>query len=282
MSIFSSKEIKAILKTADKPDVAETINEAAEKKIRIETSNPYVKITDQTFANMQLKYEKEVERALKEAEEKAEEEARKKQAQEEWIWITGYKGTRKDMTCRNTQYEMGKQFSMPKDTVIKDCSRGYHLCKELKDVYNYYPIGDGNRYFEVQALVRKSDFEEYGVKPATVQTGYWHYTPYGNRDKLAAKSIVFTRELDADEIFNAESAYRISVAGWTPEQKQEALATSIVNVQNKINSARLVELGYSEGFATYITENGRYQDAVLVASQKDLSMDMKVVAILRM
>ena len=203
-----------------------------------------------------------------------EDEQKPEETPEEWIWITGYKGTEKDMKCRDQQYELGKLFQMPDDAKIVDCSSGYHLCRDLNDVYDYYTIGDGRRYFEVQALVRKTDYEEYGVPK---RDGFFMNT----RDKLVSKAIVFTRELTVDEILNADDKIRDRTKDWTPEQKAEAIETTVGKVEMKIQAAHLATLGYSEAFAQYIVREDEYDAAVKVASQPDLSMDMKVLCILR-
>lgn len=95
---------------------------------------------------------------------------------EEWTWVTGYKGTNKNMICRDYQYELGEPYSIPDGEEVKMCSNGFHFCEDLSDVFQYYDIGLGNRFFEVTACVRKSDLV--------------------NKDKKrVAKEIVFLREL---------------------------------------------------------------------------------------
>lgn len=190
-----------------------------------------------------------------------------KEESDEWIWITGYKGTDKDMKCMNDyQYELGKQFNMPEGEPIVDCHSGFHLCKNLNDVFGHYRIGYGRRYFEVTALVRKKDVEAY-------DTG-----PFKRRDKLAAKSIVFTRELSIDEILEDTDA-----AEWSSEFKQMAIEQSIQIAKTAVLAKHLTELGYSAAFSEYIADEGddAYEAAVRVASQKELSMDMKVLAIMK-
>lgn len=190
----------------------------------------------------------------------------KNERPEEWIWVDGYKGTDKDMKCRGYQFSVGNKYDMPEDAEIRDCVSGFHLCKELRDVYTYYEIGEGRRFFKVSALVRKSDFEKYGK-----------YTFFERKDKLVSKSILFTRELTPTEVFEVTEH-----ADWTEDEKKEAMVTSI----DKVNGARkiktLVGLGYSEPFATYVINRNYYDKAVAVSSQTDLSMDMKIVAILEM
>ena len=82
--------------------------------------------------------------------------------QEEWVWVDGYKGTDKDMKCRDFQYELHKVYDMPEDAEIVECSSGFHLCLEKEHVFRFYDIGKGNRFFKVKALVCRSDYESYG------------------------------------------------------------------------------------------------------------------------
>lgn len=186
--------------------------------------------------------------------------------EEEWIWVEGYKGVNADLTAHGKfQYEIGKTYHMDADVEVKTCCRGFHLCLSLKDVFRYYSIGYGNRFFKVSALVRKKDFEKYGTCD--------YYSSY---DKLAAKTIILERELTPDEIF-----YENEYADWTEDEKKLALAESPKDVYLNRNIAQLVGLGYSEKFAQYIAEDKkRLKRALLMESQPGLSMDMKVFAIM--
>lgn len=202
---------------------------------------------------------------------------------EEWIWVTGYKGTEKDMKCRDYQYEMGKLHTMPEDADIVDCKSGFHLCLNMGDVRRYYEVRDGRRYFEVQALVRKRDFDNYGKTETDsdnyrTQMKYYAYFSNGSnkRDKLAAKSIIFTRELGVDEILKGTTA-----ENWPAEFKQMAISDNISDALHAMQAKELTGLGFSEAFSKYIAREQGYEVAKEVASQKDLSMDMKVLCILR-
>lgn len=190
---------------------------------------------------------------------------------ETWIWVEGFKGTNKDMQGHdNYQFEIGKRYDMPEDVKIVDCHAGFHLSLKMADVFKHYDIGDGNRFFKVRALVRKSDYEKYGEK-----TGYGYFGPT-LRDKLASKSIEFIEELGIDEIF-----WDTDHADWSEEKKKIALIKGIKYVEKEDEVDELVELGYSRPFATYIVHN-KNDGAVAkaVASQPDLSMDMKALMIL--
>lgn len=193
---------------------------------------------------------------------------------DEWTWVTGYKGTEKDMTCRGYQYEMNKQFDIPENETVAVCSNGFHLCGKLHDVFKYYDVYADHRFFEVSALVRKEDLESFGKK-------------------LAAKSIVFTRELDVDEILRTylERVFKMShdhwqycdeefdFKNWSDESKHGAISYGVKATLNNIAINNLMALGYSRPFANYVTQNMAYSVAKAVGSQSDLSMDMKAMYI---
>ena len=62
--------------------------------------------------------------------------------------MKAYKGTNKDLTCNNYQYELGKTHIHEGD--VEPCSHGFHACTNPIDVLHYYPPCDGARYFEVE------------------------------------------------------------------------------------------------------------------------------------
>ena len=207
---------------------------------------------------------------------------------EAWIWVKGYKGTDRNMICRDQQYILGEQFDIPDGDAIAVCHHGIHFCKDLTGVFRFYDIGDGNRFFEVEALVRKSDL----YNPDNFSTimnpydrrvdrvSYRSYRPY-NDDKYVARSIRFIRELTPDEVFAKHHTHTMSdVKNWTEEEKLQAMATSINQVRSTSRITKLVDAGYSEPFARYISSNPkRFEIAMAVASQPGLSMDVKVMTI---
>ena len=202
--------------------------------------------------------------------------------EEEYIWVKGFKGTEKDMSCKGYRYELGKQFDLDDDINPVLCEKGFHFCKNLENVFRYYKIGDGNRFFEVKALVKKSDWYSEQKKNRTCNL----YQPYSylpgfivSDDKYAAKSIRFIRELSVDEVFGALGT-DCDVRGWTEEQKKRAMETSINTVRRDIRAFELCAAGYSPAFAKYISvDAGRYATAMAMASLPDVSMDVKVMAI---
>ena len=195
-----------------------------------------------------------------------------KKDEEEWVWITGFKGTDKNMKCRDFQYEMSIPFYIPDDEKVAECRNGFHLCRKLINVFDYYSIGRGNRFFEVRALVRKADAEKEVRRYMS--------------DKIAAKSIEFIRELDVNEVLTAElSRYKyeenpeFKLSEWSDEAKKTAMFASVSDGLRMVCVNYLETLGYSRPFATHIMNLGGYNTAVSVGAQKDLSMDMKAMFI---
>ena len=202
--------------------------------------------------------------------------------EEEYIWVKGFKGTDKDMRCQDDyQYELGKQFDLDADVEPVICSKGFHFCKRLENVFKYYNIGNGNRFFEVEALVKKSALESKNKSNVCAGLDQWSkmYMSFANYDdKYAAKSIRFIRELTVDEVF--EVASDEEVRRWAEEQKKRAMETSIRAVKAEIREFELCAAGYSPTFAKYIAgDTGRYKTAIAMSSLPDVSMDVKVMAI---
>jgi hypothetical protein len=197
---------------------------------------------------------------------------------EEWIWVDGYKGTNSDMTCREYQYELHKQYDIEEDTVVKECENGFHLCLTLEDVFKYYSIGYGHRYFRVKALVRKDDYDTYGAYISSITR--YDYGFY--RNKLAAKSIIFTEEVSGEELLKTAIAYDDRLIGLSPEYIEAAFKMNVDEACISYASDTLVADGYSKTFAEYLVRNHptKFQIARAVASLEDLSMDMKVLSIM--
>lgn len=206
-----------------------------------------------------------------------EQPAAQEQPEEEWIWVEGYKGTDANMCCRGYQYEIGKQFDMPEGENVKTCDSGFHLCMKLNSVFNFYPIGQGNRFFKVKALVRKKD-KECAEKSSSGCYMTLHSNGsivWGGEDKIASKSIIFVSELTQDEILNDTEVEKLS-----KKYKDIAIKVNISSALNTYQASVLEKDGYSKAFAEHIVSRGLFDKAHAVGSQSDLSMDMKVLWIL--
>lgn len=190
-----------------------------------------------------------------------------------WIWVEGYKGTDRNMRCRDYQYHYNTQHDMPEDGDVKICEGGFHFCRDLKSVFQYYNVFEGNRFFKVKALVRENEWN--GVPNTSIDSlGYYLHT---RSDKYAAKSIILGYELTPDEILAASDT---DFTGWTEADKQEALERGIASVRKRYCLSDLVSAGYSDAFSAFLLENGCYKAAMAVASQPELSMDMRCAMIL--
>lgn len=185
---------------------------------------------------------------------------------EEWVWVEGYKGTDKDMKCRDYQYELGKQFDMPEGSDIRLCDSGFHFCKELEDVFKHYDVEDGNRFFKVKALVRKDE-------PEDGSCGFFNW----NMDtKETSKSIEFISELTTDEILAAKR----DAKDFNDEEKALARTIGVHRVINARKIGELLKLGYAYDVAKYIVEAlKKYDEAYVLAQQTDISMDTRIMVL---
>lgn len=129
-------------------------------------------------------------------------------------------------------------------------------------------------FFRVKALVRKSDVDKYGDMEYIDWGGGMRYAS-GFINKLTSKSIIFLSEIMSDEILKDTEIYNLPT-----QYHQIAINHSIDYALKTYQRDILVEDGYSMPFATYINNVGKFDIAHAFGSQKDLSMDMKVLGIL--
>lgn len=92
---------------------------------------------------------------------------------EKYIWVEGFKGTQENMCCTVTypkmcgfsvnherkteQYELNVPKILEGDPAVG--RNGFHFCKDLDDVFRYYPFDFHNRFFKVKALVKKEEYD---------------------------------------------------------------------------------------------------------------------------
>ena len=86
------------------------------------------------------------------------------------------KGFNKDLTCRGFQYEIRKTYEEPKAVL---CECGFHACKEVLDVFSYYPPNE-SRY----CVVDIDDISEIKIGDS----------------KICGAKITILREITIDEI----------------------------------------------------------------------------------
>jgi hypothetical protein len=194
--------------------------------------------------------------------------------EEKWIWVEGYKGTDKNMQgYGNFQFEIGKRYDIPEGQEIEACSNGFHLCKNLPEVFLHYCLGFNNRFFKVKALVKEKDYiRGYSDHP-------WRYFSVYPNNKIVAKSIILEEEIDTKEL--------IIAAGYDEEFTDEddwmnIRFTSIEDVRKDKKRIHLIDdCGFSFAFANLIIEKGLVDKALAIGSQNGLSMDMKAYLIFK-
>lgn len=186
---------------------------------------------------------------------------------DEWVWVQAYKGTDKDMKCRDMQYEMGTVYEFDGDVEV--CEKGYHCCAKINRVFHYYDIGNGNRFFKVRALVRKRDAER-------------GYSGHGylsiHTDKYVAKKIEFIEEIEDAELFEI-----VDVSRYVKGEKYYKVARE-EDLETAYKHYMCDELvgNYPKEVIDYLRETcNKYQleMAVKIANAPHMSLDTKYAII---
>ena len=97
-----------------------------------------------------------------------------------------FKGFKKDMTCRDFQYEVGKEYETEKAVA---CETGFHACEYPLDCFNYYSPND-SVYCEVE------------------QDG--EISRHSNDSKIASTKIKIGAKLSIAEIVKAAINFTVS------------------------------------------------------------------------
>lgn len=104
------------------------------------------------------------------------------------------------MGMNDFQYEIGKTYAIEERPIL--CYRGFHFCKKLSDVFQYYSVfGGKSRFFKVRALIDKTMWNAcqvdilFGEKYETI--------------KCVAKEIQIVSEISHKELLEAaRSVYK--------------------------------------------------------------------------
>lgn len=212
----------------------------------------------------------------------------KEEEKEEWIWVEGYKGTDKDMKCRDYQFKLGKEHYHEGDVGI--CHSGFHFCLTAESVFRHYELGHFHRFFKIRALVKKSDYEELSKDLENIYD-----------TKMTSKAIVFEYELEPRDVIGHYITFQkrcldgklgISRIGYIDELKLLENATDddmdfifeygVRRFYEKSMVKLLMEDGYSEAVANYLCfDLDMFAVAHAFGKQKDMSMDAKILAIFK-
>lgn len=106
-----------------------------------------------------------------------------------------YKGFDKDLKCRGSQYEIGKEYTQKGK--ISACSNGFHACAVPLDTMSYYPPG-GSRYCEVE-------------QSGTMRKG-------SDDSKVASSKIKVGAEIGLTGLIKAQIAYVAETCKGAPEK----------------------------------------------------------------
>ena len=85
--------------------------------------------------------------------------------------IEGYKGFKKDMTCRGFQYEEGNTYTM--DDEPECCENGFHFCEYPLDCLNYYDARE-SVYHKVEAtgkIDKENDGDDTKIATNEIKIG---------------------------------------------------------------------------------------------------------------
>lgn len=178
----------------------------------------------------------------------------------DYIWVEGYKGTESDMSCtyrdsyyfslsgtpsyieHKQQYELGVPVTV--DGEPKMCGNGFHFCLTLKKVFNYYSYNFSNRFFKVQALVKRTDYQK---------------CIDGESDKCVAKTIILTEEIkvEFEHLCNKDDIFQYSGVNVTKEMFEDITVkhlykTPIEAYKAKFTEQLITQYGYKRTFAEYV------------------------------
>ena len=103
--------------------------------------------------------------------------------------IKAYKGFNTDLTCRDFQYEVGKEYEQKGK--MEACENGFHACENPMDVFGYYPPNN-SRYCEVE------------------QSG----TIDRSQDKIASSKIRIQCEIGLSGIIHAGLKFILDKVNW--------------------------------------------------------------------
>ena len=165
--------------------------------------------------------------------------------------IKTYKGFNKDMTCRDFQYEEGKEYETDR---AEACECGFHACEYPLDVFNYYPPGT-SVYHEVE---QSGDFDK------------------SESDKVASTKIKIGARIDIAGIVKAAITYikeRITNENNTePGKIATAGDSGAATSRGKSSSG---ENGLSVARGNGVKVKGGIGAVLVIAEEKEDSFDIK-------
>jgi hypothetical protein len=160
--------------------------------------------------------------------------------------VTAWKGMDKNLQCLGFQFEVGKTYTH--EGSVAACSSGFHACRNPMDVWSYYPLGDGNRFFRVQLSGKTSEHD--GDTKIAAETIYVETeVTLGEMIKAGVKHTIDAALKEAkDERFQAASGYysRLVASG---DSSQLVASGDYSQLAASGYSSRLAASGHSSQLA---------------------------------
>ena len=144
--------------------------------------------------------------------------------------IKAYKGFNTDLTCRDFQYEVGKEYEQKGK--MEACENGFHACENPMDVFGYYPPNN-SRYCEVE------------------QSG----TIDRSQDKIASSKIRIQCEIGLSGIIHAGLKFILDKVNWKDDN-----ATNTGNCSTATNTGNY-SAATNTGNYSAATNTGNYSAA---------------------
>lgn len=222
-----------------------------------------------------------------------------KKLEHDWIEIYGYKATDSNMVCMYRKYEMNKTIKFINGNIYT-CEKGFHLCKNLEDVFSFYKLNGENRFFKVRAVIDKNqhefdlDFAERQRNNNFFNFSDVYHAPPNDGQKNVAKEIEFLEEISEDELYKYfEKIYKDKFNKLYPyflefinrdtfdkmrSRKKDLLKTILEEALIKLNINPILSMVLSDKI-----NNNQYSFYLMVKSLKeiDISNDMLIYLILR-
>ena len=161
--------------------------------------------------------------------------------------ITTYKGFDKDLKCRGFQYEVGKEYELPKGESVSVCSNGFHACESPLEVLDHYFM-DGSAN-----LSRFCEVEQSG-----------EFSKKVNSTKVASSKIKIKKEITFADLI------KLGVE-WLKEKNSNDGGGDSVKIVSSGNNSKIGSSGdfvqiCSSGYSAQIGSSGNYSQ---IASSGD-------------
>ena len=161
--------------------------------------------------------------------------------------ITTYKGFDKDLKCRGFQYEIGKEYELPKGESVSVCSKGFHACKSPLEVLDYYFM-DGHAN-----LLRFCEVEQSG-----------EFSKEAESTKVASSKIKIKKEITFADLIELG-------VEWLKEKTSNDRGGDSAIIASSDNCTQIASSGYSARIASsgYSAQIGSSGDNARIGSSGD-------------